>query len=160
MTTVSDQDAATTEAQPAERAAELLGGPKVLRQPVRSALDAHALLSRGLPGEALRRLTESLSVLPRSDVLEKGVGMSLRTFQRHNETPRPLSPEQSGRAWTFADILAKATAVFGSQEEAERWLERPAIGLNQQRPIDLFGSPAGVSLIEEFLARLKYGVYT
>jgi uncharacterized protein (DUF2384 family) len=30
---------------------------------------------------------------------------------------------------TFSEILAKATAVLGSQEEAERWLERPAIGL-------------------------------
>jgi hypothetical protein len=36
-------------------------------------------------------------------------------------------------------ILAKATAVLGSQEEAELWLEHPAIGLDQHRPIDREG---------------------
>ena len=35
--------------------------------------------------------------------------------------------------------------MLGSQEEAERWLKRPAIGLNRQRPIDLLTTPAGGS---------------
>ena len=51
--------------------------------------------------------------------------MSLRTFQRRRDTPkRPLSLEQSGRTWKFAEILARATALLGSQESAEQWLER------------------------------------
>ena len=45
----------------------------------------------------------------------------------------------------FAEILAKATRVLGSQDEAEQWLERPAIGLNQERPVDLLTTPAGVN---------------
>ena len=80
--------------------------------------------------------------------------------QRRKDTPlRPFRPEQSGRTWKFAEILAKATAVLGSQEEAEQWLERPAIGLNQRRPIDLLATPAGVEMIEDFLERLEFGVY-
>lgn len=86
--------------------------------------------------------------------------MSLRTFQRRKDAPdKPLSQEQSGRTWKFAEILAKATEVFGSQEEAEQWLERPAIGLDQRRPIDLLATPAGVELVEQYLTRLAYGVY-
>ena len=86
--------------------------------------------------------------------------MSLRTFQRRKVAPdKPLSQEQSGRTWKFAEILAKATDVFGSQEEAEQWLERPAIGLDQRRPIDLLATPAGIELIEQYLTRLAYGVY-
>lgn len=86
--------------------------------------------------------------------------MSLRTFQRRKDAPdKPLSQEQSGRTWKFAEILAKATDVFGSQEEAEQWLERPAIGLDQRRPIDLLATPAGVELVEQYLTRLAYGVY-
>ena len=50
--------------------------------------------------------------------------------------------------------------MFGSQEEAEEWLRRPAMGLDQRRPIDLLATPAGVELVEDFLGRLKYGVYT
>jgi putative toxin-antitoxin system antitoxin component (TIGR02293 family) len=72
---------------------------------------------------------------------------------------KPLTPEQSGRAWKFAEILAKATLLLGSQEEAERWLERPATGLDQQRPIDLLATPAGVAIVEDFLLRLEHGVY-
>jgi putative toxin-antitoxin system antitoxin component (TIGR02293 family) len=49
--------------------------------------------------------------------------------------------------------------VFGSQEEAEQWLERPAIGLDRQRPIDLLATPAGIDLVEDHLNRIRYGVY-
>jgi putative toxin-antitoxin system antitoxin component (TIGR02293 family) len=81
--------------------------------------------------------------------------------QRFKLAPdKKLSPEQSGRAWKFAEILAKATAVLGSQEEAEDWLRRPAMALDQRRPIDLLATPAGVQLVEDLLGRIQYGVYT
>jgi putative toxin-antitoxin system antitoxin component (TIGR02293 family) len=87
--------------------------------------------------------------------------MSLRTLQRHKSEPNALlDVPQSGRAWTFAEILAKATRVLGSQDEAEQWLRRSAIGLDQQRPIDLLTTPAGVKLVEDYLGRLEYDVYT
>ena len=73
--------------------------------------------------------------------------------------PKRLSQEQSGRLWKFAEILEKAISVFGSQAEAEQFLDRPAIGLNQNRPIDLLATPAGVELVETHLERMKYGVY-
>jgi len=57
-------------------------------------------------------------------------------------------------------ILAKATRVLGTQEEAEQWLKSPAIGLDQKRPIDLLTTPAGVRLVEDYLGRLEYDVYT
>jgi putative toxin-antitoxin system antitoxin component (TIGR02293 family) len=86
--------------------------------------------------------------------------MSLRTYQRRNKTlAKPLNKLQTDKTWKFAEILAKATEVLGSQEEAERWLQRPAIGLNQRRPIDLLETPAGLELVEDFLERLEYGVY-
>lgn len=150
-----------TEATELQQVADLLGGPHVLRHTLRSPLDAHEMLLQGLPGQALWHLLDSLSVLRKTASLEQAVGMSLRTFQRRKDTPaKPLSPEQSGRTWKFAGILAKATAVLGSQEAAERWLECPAIGLNQRRPIDLLATPAGVDLVEDLLGRLEYGVYT
>jgi putative toxin-antitoxin system antitoxin component (TIGR02293 family) len=97
---------------------------------------------------------------PQHGSLEKAVGISLRTYQRKRDAlDKPLSPEQSGRTWKFAEILARATAIFGSQAEAEQWLERPAIGLEQRRPIDLLSTPAGVETVEDHLTRLEYGVY-
>ena len=49
--------------------------------------------------------------------------------------------------------------MFDSQEEAEQWLGRLAIGLEQRCPIDLLATPAGIELVEQHLERLAYGVY-
>ena len=143
-----------------EKIEALLGGTRVLARRLTNALDAHELLLDGLPASALDHLVGTLVVIGKNESLEKAVGMSLRTWQRRKDMPaRPLSQEQSGRTWKFAEILAKATDVFGSQAEAEQWLERPALGLDQRRPIDLLGTPAGVELVEDHLDRLEYGVY-
>ena len=149
------------EAPSIERVGALFGGRKVLGRQLSGPLDAHDLLLAGLPSSALQHLMARLTVLHAKDSLGKAVGMSLRTYQRHQgATARALSAEQSGRAWKFAEILSRATAIFGSQEDAEHWLERPAIGLEQRKPIDLLSTPAGVEMVEDHLTRLEYGVYT
>jgi putative toxin-antitoxin system antitoxin component (TIGR02293 family) len=139
-----------------QRVADLLG----LRRKFKSALDVHEALVHGLPGAALAHLIGALTTIHGAS-LEKAVGMSVRTFQRRKGAPsRPLSPEQSGRTWKFAEILAHATTVLGTQREAEQWLERPAIGLGRRRPIDLLATPAGTQLVADYLTRIEYGVYT
>jgi len=161
MAARTEQATPATGATEIQRVAALLGGARVLRHRLRGPLDVHEAISRGLPRGALTCLVSRVSVLRDPALLEQAVGVSVRTFQRFKLTPdQPLSTEQSGRAWKFAEILAKATEVFGSQEDAEQWLERRAMGLDQRRPIDLLATPAGVSIVEDFLGRLKYGVYT
>jgi putative toxin-antitoxin system antitoxin component (TIGR02293 family) len=118
------------------------------------------MLNRGLPRGALTSLIEKLHDIPVIEVSE-ALGVSVRTLQRHKASPAALlDVQQSGRTWKFAEILAKATRMLGSQEEAEQWLRRPAIGLNQQRPVDLLTTPAGVKLVEDYLGRLEYDGYT
>jgi len=144
------------------RTVALLGGRGSLHRSIENQLDAHDLLREGLPGYALDHLVHHVSILraPHHGNLEKAVGVSLRTYQRRQESlAKPLSPDQSGRTWKFAEILARATEVFGTQDEAEQWLERPAMGLDQRRPIDLLSSPVGVAALEDHLTRLEYGVY-
>lgn len=87
--------------------------------------------------------------------------MTFRTYQRRREPGgQPLSPEQSGKTWTFARVLARATEVFGSQEAAEKWISEPVMGLDGQVPLELLQTPAGIDLVNAFLTRLGYGVYT
>jgi putative toxin-antitoxin system antitoxin component (TIGR02293 family) len=138
----------------------LLGGHTVLGSMIESDLEAHELLYRGLPRAALSSLIGKLHDIPVIEVSE-ALGISLRTLQRHKSDPAAyLDAQQSGRTWEFAKILAKATHVLGSQDEAEQWLRRPAIGLDQERPVDLLTTPAGVKLVEDYLERLEYNVYT
>lgn len=144
-----------------ERVVQLLGGSKAIGGAPRTYLDAHDLIVRGLPNKALEHLLGKLVTVRRADRLEAAVGMSARTFQRRKEAPgKLLNQEQSGRVWKFAEIIARATEILGSQGEAELWLERPAIGLDQRRPIELLATPAGVELVEDYLTRLEYGVYS
>src|SRR5262249_49361826 len=133
----------------------MLGGRKVLGGALpRNRLEVHAALSRGLPNAAAVTLVEGLHLLRPAEVL-KVIGFAERSWQRHrSEGKRPLSPERSSRAWKFAEVLAKATKIFGSQEAAERWLDQPAIGLDHQRPVDLLNTQTGTELVEEFLERL------
>jgi putative toxin-antitoxin system antitoxin component (TIGR02293 family) len=146
-----------------QRVVALFGGPKVLHHRLRNTLDVHDTLAEGLPGAAVTHLTDNVrNVLGvPDDVLEAAIGMSARTVQRLKRTPRRrISRAQSGQVWTFAKILAMATAVLGSREAAEKWLARPAMALDRRRPIELLGTTAGVQLVEDLLTRIEYGVYT
>jgi putative toxin-antitoxin system antitoxin component (TIGR02293 family) len=150
----------TAESERFRHIADLLGGPKVLGKYSTDSFGAHEMLERGLPNVVINHLFERMTTLSPAAV-ECALGMSLRTRQRREKHPTELlSQEQSGRTWKFAEILTRATSLFGSQAAAEQWLERPAIGLDQRRPIDLLTTPAGLELVEDYLGRIEYGVYT
>ncbi len=145
------------------RTVDLLGGRGVLHRHVGSRLEAHDLIQDGLPGRALTHLVGAVRLLGSSQSgLEKAVGISSRTYYRWKTTAaadKPLNREQSGRVWKFAEILGRATDIFGSRAEAEAWLDRPAMALDQRKPIDLLSTPAGVEMVEDHLTRIEYGVY-
>lgn len=67
-----------------------------------------------------------------------------------------MSPESSSRE----RIAALAAHVLGSQDAAESWLSRPAMGLDHSRPIDLLQTEVGSQTVEDFLHRLEYCVYS
>lgn len=58
-----------------------------------------------------------------------------------------------------SQILTKATRIFGSYDEARRWMRQPVIGLNQQVPRDLVQTLAGAALVETYLNQIDHAVY-
>ena len=68
--------------------------------------------------------------------------------------------EQSDRAWRLSELLVKATELFGSRQEAERWFDTPAPALDRKKPIELMTSSVGARMVEQLLGRIEYGVYT
>jgi putative toxin-antitoxin system antitoxin component (TIGR02293 family) len=140
---------------------ELLGGRGTLKWRVRSQLDAHDLLEHGIPARAFHFFISSTHLFRADKTMEKTFGMSVRTYQRNKKTPnKALSPEQSGKTWKVAELMARVIAILGSEKEAENWFERPAMALEQRRPVDMLSTPAGIELVEDHLTRLEYGVYT
>ncbi len=144
------------------RAYALLGGDRIMKRTVRNTLDAHDLIVEGIPSRSLLHLVEGVRFLASGDALNKAIGISIRTLQRRkaDTSDKALSAEQSSRAWRFAEIIARATDVMGTQAAAEIWALAPAIGLDNRRPIDLLASSAGTEAVEDYLTRLEYGVYT
>ncbi|WP_417240558.1 antitoxin Xre/MbcA/ParS toxin-binding domain-containing protein [Celeribacter halophilus] len=99
-------------------------------------------------------------MLSSGDTLEKAIGISPRTLQHHKkDISKPLSIEQSNRIWRFAKILGRAIDVLGSKEEAEMWMNQPAFGLENRKPIDLLASAPGAEAVQDYLTRVEYGIY-
>ena len=140
---------------------ELLGGDALVQAPLDTAMDTHALLKRGLTGRSVQHLLASLTGTHAADDVARAMGVSVRTFQRIKSAPeKHVSLELSGRAWMFAEVLAKATQVLGSQAEAEAWLDRPAMALEQAKPLELMETLTGTEMVRTLLTRIEYGVYT
>jgi putative toxin-antitoxin system antitoxin component (TIGR02293 family) len=143
-----------------ELTATFLGGQRMLRRKVRSEEEAHALVLQGIPAAAMARLFAAVLTISFQDLLS-AVGVSERSFARRKATPQARLPlDESERLWRFAEILAQATRVFGSQAEAERWLDQPAMSLDRQKPIELLRTHPGARLVTQYLTRIEDGVYT
>jgi len=140
---------------------DLLGGRSAFDHPFSTALEAHDNILIGFPSKSLLVFVHQFPTLGREDTIDKVVGVSLRTFQRHKKAGAKdrLNREQSGKLYKAAEIVAKAVDVFGSHEAAERFLEEPAMALDRKWPIELLSTPAGAELVERHLDRLDYGVY-
>lgn len=142
----------------ARRVAEMLGVAKSFKRGTGSAVAVHEVLHAGLPRRALLKAMQSAGI-PVPDLLPV-FGISVRTFMRLKTEPfKLLDAEQSGRVWQFAELLAKAEDVFGSSERAVDWLLRPAMALENRRPIELLTTPVGAQLVDDVIERMRYGVY-
>lgn len=128
---------------------------------LRSPLQTHnAVREQSLSYEALLHLISHLKGTKESEVA-KVVGVSDRTLRRHREKPEtPMSSDVAGKTLLFAQVLAQAVQVFGSQADAEEWLNRPALALANARPIELLQTVQGADLVKDQLVRLEYGVFS
>lgn len=136
---------------------KFLGGSEVFPQTPASLLDIHLLKLDGFPEESFTSFMNRLLILKISDVEHV---LNAVNCTHSDEKKRRLSSCQSERLWRFAHILALATAVFGAQEDAERWLVQPVMALNYHRPLDLVVTDAGTACLEEYLSRANFNVYT
>lgn len=63
------------------------------------------------------------------------------------------------KAMSRTAVRKQAELLFGSRAEARGWLERPAMALEQRRPIDLLDTEEGRRVLSNLLLQLEYGVY-
>lgn len=56
-------------------------------------------------------------------------------------------------AWIFAE------RVFGSEDKAADWLNRPNSGMGGQRPVDLLRDELGTAVVRETLEQVDHGIF-
>jgi putative toxin-antitoxin system antitoxin component (TIGR02293 family) len=57
------------------------------------------------------------------------------------------------------DIRTLADRVFGDENKAEVWLNRPNSSLSGQKPIDLLKDELGAAVVREMLERIDHGIF-
>ena len=124
-----------------------------------TGLTAHDLVTKGVSVAAVKQVMDTFNIITEAQVHEV-LGISAKTLQRRSTSgARTLDSNASDRALRLVSVTSQAISVLGSQEAAERWLERPAIGLDRRRPIDLLKSTEGCEMVKTLLTRMDYGVY-
>ena len=53
---------------------------------------------------------------------------------------------------------AQAVSVFGAEDKATTWLQRPNRALNGERPIQLLDTDLGARQVEDVLGRIEHGI--
>jgi putative toxin-antitoxin system antitoxin component (TIGR02293 family) len=137
---------------------DVLAGPRPRQGGVRSWIDLHDRLTKGLPKEMYHHVFQLLATqaFPKDVVrrLERFV-VAPATLKRRKER---LSPEESERLARVARLLAMTTRVFDDPQDTARFLTRPHPLFGRKSPIDLVQSDLGLRQVEEVLAKILYGL--
>ena len=124
-----------------------------------TGLQAHDSITQGVSVSAAKQLLNSVHIISEAQVYA-ALGISPKTMQRRAASAsKTLDANASDRAMRLTSMIHLATDVLGSQDQAERWLTAPAIGLDGRLPIDLLQSSQGTEMVKTLLNRMDYGVY-
>ena len=139
-----------------EYVVDVLGGPSVFKcRAVPTQTELRERIRRGLPYRSLEsvRARLRLSVPEAADVLH----MPTRTMARRRQE-RKLDPDQSDRLYRIARVAGQAVSVFGAEDKATTWLQRPNGALNGEPPIRLLDTDVGARQVEDILGRIEHGI--
>jgi putative toxin-antitoxin system antitoxin component (TIGR02293 family) len=139
-----------------EYVVEVLGGPSVFKgRTVPTSTELRERIRQGLPYRSLESVRERLrlSAPEAADVLH----MPTRTMARRRQA-RKLDPDESDRLYRIARVAGQAVSVFGAEEKATTWLQRPNRALNGELPIRLLDTDVGARQVEDILGRIEHGI--
>lgn len=60
----------------------------------------------------------------------------------------------------YNQLLERGSKVFGSSEAFQRWLQKPAFGLDGKHPRDLLATAEGLGLVLDEVNRIAYGEFS
>jgi putative toxin-antitoxin system antitoxin component (TIGR02293 family) len=80
-----------------------------------------------------------------------------RTMRRYTDDT-VLNPDQSEKLLELARLFAHGIDVFGSSTRLRRWMNGPVSSLGGKRPIDLLDTTVGITLVNDTIGKIEYGI--
>lgn len=84
--------------------------------------------------------------------------VSDRTMQRYKKEKHTFDTPQSEKIVQIALLYRMGIEVFGNKEKFDAWLETENLALGKVKPKQLFDNTFGITLIQDELTRIEYGV--
>lgn len=139
----------------AEDVAEVLGGERLIGQPVRSLADLSDLVDRGLPKMSLGTVAKRISQDPKQRrAIMHGI-VPEATYKRRRDR---LSRDESERTERLARITAHALSVWGDEQDARQFLTTPHPLLGERTPVEAAVTDLGARQVEQILAAIEFGL--
>jgi putative toxin-antitoxin system antitoxin component (TIGR02293 family) len=138
--------------------AEVLGGKRTFKRPIRKADDLVEHVRAGLPASTVTMLAEVLSL--HREQVAKCLRIPSRTLSRRLASNSRLTHEESDRTMRMAKVVALAKEILGAEDKAARWMVAPNRALGGDRPIDRLDTELGVRSAEAVLYAIAYGMYS
>lgn len=107
----------------------------------------------------LRRQGDGTEIRSRIGQQLRAVG--LRGLGRKADEPddADASPDTQASLIRALEIKTLADRIFGDEQKAEAWLQRPNRSLSGQKPVDLLNDELGTAVVREMLERIDHGTF-
>jgi hypothetical protein len=92
-----------------------------------------------------------------SSEMQSRIGNQLQLI--YDDVPRQGVPDRHMELIRRLDIKTLADRIFGDEDRAEAWLERPNASLSGQKPADLLKDELGAAVVREMLERIDHGIF-
>lgn len=126
--------------------------------PLENDLEMARMVEDGLPSIAVRRVGAALGMRP----VKVGplVNITEKTLERRLKDHARLKPSESERIARLMRVIALASGVLESQDNARQWLQRPLKVLGGRTPLAMIATEPGAREVEHVLGRLEHGVFS
>ncbi len=113
---------------------------------------------KGITKGAIDNLAAHLGV-NRKSMAEDILSLSVKTLERKDKNTL-LDKRTSSHALEIAKVMQHSYAVFEDEEKVKFWINDPNKALEGKKPVDLFDTLTGLSMVNDILIRIEEGVYS
>ena len=142
---------------PVQRIIDGLGGPHYFKQAIRHEYDLIAVIREGLPIASVGFLQQNLDLTNKQ--MSALLAISESTYQRRLRGNALLTPVETEKALSLAEVYERGIDVFQDKADLAHWLHSQVRSLESQKPIDLLDTTIGRKRIMNVLNAILHGIY-